>query len=422
MEKISLGDRIRNGWNAFINRVPKMNFYGQQSYASRPDAPRLKRQNSKSMIAPILTRIAIDCAQTELKHVRLDPETKKYSDDIKDSTLHDCFNWEANIDQSGFDFKLDVMLSLLDEGCVAIVPVDTDRDPYDGSFDILSMRTAKVLEWFPRAVRVQLYNDRNGNKEELTLPKSQVAIIQNPLYSILNEPNSTLQRLIKKLALLDSVDEKSSSGKLDLIVQLPYLIRGEARKKQAKERRQDIEDQLTNGKYGIAYTDATEKIIQLNRPVENQLMSQVEYLTNLLFSQLGLTQSILDGTADEQTLLNYYQRTINPIIEAVTSELNRKFISKTARTQGQMIMAFRDPFKLVPVNNIAEIADKFTRNEILSSNEIRQIIGMKPSDDPKADKLINSNINHNGNELPAGEEEYEQGIDSEFSTEEMLNS
>lgn len=411
MEKISLGDRIRNGWNAFLNRVPKMNFYGQQSYASRPDAPRLKRQNSKSMIAPILTRIAIDCAQTELKHVRLDPETKKYSDDIKDSTLHDCFNWEANIDQSGFDFKLDVMLSLLDEGCVAIVPVDTDRDPYDGSFDILSMRTAKVLEWFPKAVRVQLYNERNGNKEELTLPKSQVAIIQNPLYSILNEPNSTLQRLVKKLALLDSVDEKSSSGKLDLIVQLPYLIRGEARKKQAKERRQDIEDQLTNGKYGIAYTDATEKVIQLNRPVENQLMSQVEYLTNLLFSQLGITQSILDGTADEQTLLNYYQRTINPIIEAVVSELNRKFISRTARTQGQAIMAFRDPFKLVPVNNIAEIADKFTRNEILSSNEIRQIIGMKPSDDPKADELINSNLNHNENELPAGEEAYEQNID-----------
>ena len=413
MEKISLGDRIRNGWNAFLNRVPKMNFYGQQSYSSRPDQPRLRKTSSKGMIAPILTRIAIDCAQTELKHVRLDPETKKYSDDIKDSTLHDCFNWEANIDQTGFDFKLDIMLSLLDEGCVAIVPVDTDKDPYDGSFDILTMRTAKVLEWFPRAVRVELYNDRNGNKQELTLPKSQVAIIQNPLYSILNEPNSTLQRLIRKLALLDSVDEKSSSGKLDLIVQLPYLIRGEARKKQAKERRQDIEDQLTNGKYGIAYTDATEKIIQLNRPVENQLMSQVEYLTNLLFSQLGITQSILDGTADEQTLLNYYQRTINPIIEAVVSELNRKFISKTARTQGQAIMAFRDPFKLVPVNNIAEIADKFTRNEILSSNEIRQIIGMKPSDDPKADELINSNLNHNENEMPAGEEEYEQGIDSQ---------
>ena len=413
MEKISLGDRIRNGWNAFLNRVPKMNFYGQQSYSSRPDQPRLRKTSSKGMIAPILTRIAIDCAQTELKHVRLDPETKKYSDDIKDSTLHDCFNWEANIDQTGFDFKLDIMLSLLDEGCVAIVPVDTDTDPYDGSFNILTMRTAKVLEWFPRAVRVELYNDRNGNKQELTLPKSQVAIIQNPLYSILNEPNSTLQRLIRKLALLDSVDEKSSSGKLDLIVQLPYLIRGEARKKQAKERRQDIEDQLTNGKYGIAYTDATEKIIQLNRPVENQLMSQVEYLTNLLFSQLGITQSILDGTADEQTLLNYYQRTINPIIEAVTAELNRKFISRTARTQGQAIMAFRDPFKLVPVNNIAEIADKFTRNEILSSNEIRQIIGMKPSDDPKADELINSNLNHNENEMPAGEEEYEQGIDSQ---------
>ena len=410
MEKVSLGDRIRNGWNAFLNHVPKLNFYGQQSYSNRPDAPRLRRTNSKTMISPILTRIAIDCAQTELKHVRVDPDTKKYSDDIV-SSLNDCFNWEANIDQSGFDFKLDVYLSLLDEGCIAIVPVDTDTDPYNGSFDILSLRTAKILEWFPKAVRVQLYNERNGNKEELTLPKSQVAIIQNPLYSILNEPNSTLQRLVKKLALLDSVDEKSSSGKLDLIVQLPYLIRGEARKKQAKERRQDIEDQLTNGKYGIAYTDATEKIIQLNRPVENQLMSQVEYLTNLLFSQLGLTQSILDGTADEQTLLNYYQRTINPIIEAITSELNRKFISKTARTQGQAIMAFRDPFKLVPVNNIAEIADKFTRNEILSSNEIRQIIGMKPSDDPKADELINSNLNHNENELPAGEEEYEQSID-----------
>lgn len=409
MDKITIGDRIRNGWNAFLNKIPVINNYGKQSYSYRPDRPRLTRGAEKTMISSILTRIAIDCAQTEIKHVRLD-ENNRYIDDI-DSGLNTCFNLEANIDQTGFDFKLDLFLSLLDEGCVALVPVDTDVNPYDSSFDILSMRTAKILEWFPEAVRVLIYNDRNGQKEEKILHKKFVAIVQNPLYSLLNEPNSTLARLVRKLSMLDSADEASTSGKLDLIVQLPYLVRGEARKKQAADRRKDIENQLMNEKYGVAYIDATEKVIQLNRPVENQLMAQIEYLTNLLFSQLGITQSILDGTADEQTLLNYYQRTINPIIEVTINECKRKFLGKTARTQGQSLMAFRDPFKLVPVNNIAEIADKFTRNEILSSNEIRQIIGMKPSDDPKADELINSNLNHDETQqMPYGEEPVDDGI------------
>lgn len=405
MDRVPLTQRILSAWNAFRNAPSPQQYYseGVQSYSYKPDRPRFGKGMERSIISSILTRIAIDCVQTDIKHVMLD-DNGRYKEDMI-SGLNNCFNMEANIDQTGFDFRLDIMFSLLDEGVVAIVPTDTDGNPYDSSFDILSMRTAKIKEWFPDRVRVECYNERTGIKQEITLPKAQVAIIQNPLYAIMNEPNSTLARLNRKLVLLDRVDENTSSGKLDLIVQLPYSTRAKGRKEMAETRRKDIEEQLTNEKYGIAYIDASEKITQLNRPIENQLLSQIEYLTNLLFSQLGMTQSILDGTADEQTMLNYYQRTINPIIQAVVSECLRKFIGKNARTRGQSIMAFRDPFRLVPVNNIAEIADKFTRNEILSSNEIRQIIGMKPSDDPKADELINSNLNHDesGEENPIPE-------------------
>lgn len=408
MDKISIGGRIRNGWNAFLNKDPTPYYSdGTSSYSYRPDRPRFSRGMERSIITSVLTRIAIDTAMTDIKHVRMDTN-QRYVEDVE-SGLNYCLTVESNLDQTGFDFKLDLVTSLLDEGCIAVVPTDTDFDPKLCATDIMEMRVGKILEWFPDKVRVKLYNEKNGNKEELILPKAMVAIIQNPLYAIMNEPNSTLQRLVRKLSLLDSVDEESSSGKLDLIIQLPYIVKSEARKKQAEERRKDIERQLTGKKYGIAYTDGTEKITQLNRSVENQLMAQIEYLTNLLFSQLGITQTILDGTADEQTLLNYYQRTINPIITAIISEFYRKFIGKTARTQGQSIQAFRDPFKMVPVNNIADIADKFTRNEILSSNEIRQIIGMKPSDDPKADQLLNSNLNHNEGEeqmTPGEEEQY----------------
>lgn len=410
MERISIGSRIKNGWNAFMNKDPTpYSGYstGEISYAYRPDRPRFGRGHEKSIVTAVLNRIAIDTAMYDIKHVRLD-ETGRYKDDMS-SGLNDCFNWEANKDQSAFDFKLDVIISMLDEGCVAIVPVATDVNPTTGSWDVEEFRTARILEWFPDKVRVQIYNDRNGQKVEKILPKAMVAIVQNPLYSIMNEPNSTLQRLIRKLTILDVIDEQSGSGKLDLIIQLPYIIKSEARKAQARERKAEIERQLSGSKYGIAYTDATEKITQLNRSVENQLMGQIEFLTTMLYSQLGITQTILDGSADEQTMLNYYQRTINPIITALLGELSRKFISRTARTQGQAIMAFRDPFKLVPMNNIADMADKFTRNEIMSSNEFRQVIGLKPSDDPKADQLINSNLNHENEGEPYDEEEgYDQ--------------
>lgn len=393
MEKVSITDRIKAGWNAFVNGNNTNNYsVGAQSYAYKPDNHRFSYGVDKSIIASILTRIALDSAQTDIKHVRLD-DSGRYAEDM-DSGLNDCLTVEANLDQTGFDFRLDIVSSLLDEGVVAIVPTDTDSNPYTGSFDILRLRTGKILEWFPDAVRVKVYNERKGEKEEIILPKRQIGIVQNPLYAIMNEPNGTLSRLRRKFSLLDSADESITNGKLDMVIQLPYQTRAEGRKKQAEARRKEIEKQLTDEKYGIAYLDATEKIIQLNRPVENQLLSQIEFLTNLLFSQLGITQEILNGSADEQTMLNYYQRTINPIIQAITSEIYRKFIGKTGRTQRQSIMAFRDPFKLVPMNKIAEIADTFTRNEILSSNEVRQLIGMKPADDPKADELINSNLNH----------------------------
>ena len=391
---MGFGSRLQHAWNAFVNnRDPTSayrNYYGE-SYALRPDRPRLTRGNERTIVTSIFNRIALDVAAVSFKHCRLD-ENDRYQEVI-DSGLNRCLNLEANIDQHGRAFIQDVVMSMLDEGCVAIVPVDTTMDPkVTGSYDILSMRTAKILKWYPKHVQVRIYNDHTGKKEELVLPKSMVSIIENPLYAVINEPNSTMQRLMRKLALMDSVDEQSSSGKLDMIIQLPYVIKTKARQDQAEARRKAIEEQLSDSKFGIAYTDGTERITQLNRPLENNLLKQVEYLTSMLYSQLGLSQSILDGTADEKTMLNYNNRTIEPIAAAIVDELKRKFLTKTARSQRQTVAYFRDPFRLVPVNDIAEIADKFTRNEILTSNEIRQLIGMKPFNDPKADELRNSNI------------------------------
>lgn len=408
--ELNIGSRLKRAWNAFTNRDPTGGYKSVgPGYSLSPSRPRLSRGNEKSIVNAVLTRIAMDAAAIDIKHCRLD-KNGRYLEDI-DSPLNDCFNLSANIDQTGRAFKLDAYLSLLDEGCIALVPIDTTDNPDDtNSYDINSMRVCKILDWYPRHVRVLAYNDRTGEKEELVMPKSQVAIIENPAYSVMNEPNSTMQRLKKKLSLLDATDEQSASGKLDLIIQLPYAVKGELRRQQAEERRKDIEDQLMNGKYGIAWTDGTEKITQLNRSVENNLMKQIEYLTNLFYSQLGVTQSVMDGTADEKTMLNYNNRTIEPLVAAVVDEVKRKFLTKTARTKGQSISYFTDPFKLVPVDNIAEIADKFTRNEIMTSNEIRQIIGMKPSDDPKADQLVNSNISqpNQGEELVVDDTENEE--------------
>lgn len=393
-------DRLQHAWNAFLNRDPT-DYYGNvggPSYGYRPDRTRFSRGNEKSIVTSVYNRIALDVAAMNVVHAKLDDD-ERYSSTIK-SGLNRCLTKEANIDQTGRAFIQDIVMSLLDEGCVAIVPVDTTFNPtVTNSYDILSMRTAKILEWYPNHVRLRLYNERTGKKEEITLPKSTVAIIENPLFAVINEPNSTMQRLIRKLNILDSIDEQSGAGKLDLIIQLPYVIKSEARRQQAENRRKDIEMQLAGSKYGIAYTDGTERITQLNRPVENNLMKQIEYLTSMLYSQLGITQTILDGSADDKTMLNYYSRTIEPILAAIVDEMERKFLTKTARTQGQTIMFFRDPFKLVPINDIAEIADKFTRNEILTSNEIRQLIGMKPSDDPGADELRNKNLNKSNEEI-----------------------
>lgn len=384
-------DRLRHGWNAFMNRDPT---YAQDlgpSYYYRPDRPRFTRGNERSIVTSVYNRIALDASAITIQHVRLD-ENGRFLSTI-DSDLNKCLTLDANIDQTGRAFLQDAVMSMLDEGCVALVPVETDVDPNDtDSYKIFSIRTGKIVEWRPQHVKVRVYDERTGRKEDITISKSSVAIVENPLYAVINEPNSTMQRLIRKLSLLDVTDEQTASGKLDLIIQLPYIIKTEARRQQAEQRRKDIEMQLAGSKYGIAYTDGTEHITQLNRSVENNLMKQVEYLTSMLYSQLGITQTILDGTADEKTMLNYYARTIEPIVSAIVDEMKRKFLTKTARTQRQSIEFFRDLFKLVPVNNIAEIADKFTRNEIMTSNEIRQIVGMKPSDDPKADELINSNI------------------------------
>jgi len=387
--------RLKRAWNVFNNNRDPTVYYRDigSSYSYRPDRARFSRGNERSIVTSVYNRIAMDVAAIDIRHVQLD-ENGRYSK-TRESGLNTCLTIEANKDQTGRAFKQDIVMSLLDEGCVAIVPVDTNYDPTQtDSYDILSLRVGKIVDWYPDHVKVRLYNDRTGRKEEVILQKSDVGIIENPLYAIVNEPNSTMQRLIRKLNLLDSIDEQSGSGKLDLIIQLPYIIKSEARKKQAEDRRKDIEMQLSGSKYGIAYTDGTERITQLNRPVENNLMKQIEYLTSMLYSQLGINQSVLDGTADEKTMLNYTNRTIEPIVSAIVDEVKRKFLTKTARTQRQSICYFNDPFKLVPVSEIAEIADKFTRNEIMSSNEIRQVIGLNPSDDPKADELINSNLNH----------------------------
>ena len=391
MEDLTFVSRLKHGWNAFMNRDPTYNHAIGPSCSYRPDRPRFTRGNERSIVTSVFNRIALDVAAISMQHCILD-DNGRFVEAVN-SKLNNCLTLEANLDQTARAFVQDVVMSMFDEGCVAMVPVDTTFDPeITSSYDILSMRTGKIVDWYPEHVKVRVYNEKTGRKEEVILPKSAVGIVENPLFAVVNEPNSTGQRLIRKLNLLDQIDEQTGSGKLDLIIQLPYVIKTDARRDQAERRRKDIENQLSGSKYGIAYTDGTEHITQLNRPVENNLLKQIEYLRDMFYSQLGITQSILDGTADDKTMLNYYSRTIEPIVSAIVDEMNRKFLTKTARTQHHAIKFFRDPFKLVPVNDIAEIADKFTRNEILTSNEIRQIIGMKPSDDPKADRLVNSNI------------------------------
>lgn len=391
---MALMDRLKHAWNTFKNKDPtQVNWNIGPSYGYRPDRMRYTRGNERSIVTAVYNRIAMDVAAVNLKHIRLD-ENDRYKETI-DSGLNNCLSVEANLDQTGRAFIQDLVASMLDEGCVAAVPTDADDEPEDsGNFKVYTLRTGKILEWYPRHVKVEVYNEQEGQRQQIIIPKSTVPLIENPMYSVMNEPNSIYQRLVRKLTLLDVVDEQTSSGKLDLIIQLPYIIKTEARREQAEKRRKDIEKQLSEGKYGIAYTDGTERITQLNRPVENNLMKQIEYLTSMFFSQLGITQSILDGTADEKTMLNYYNRTIEPILSAIADEMKRKFLTPTARSQKQTIAYFRDPFKLVPVNDIAEIADKFTRNEIMTSNEIRQVIGMKPSSDPNADVLRNKNLSN----------------------------
>lgn len=389
--EMSFGSRLKHAWNAFTGNV-QMNYRDLgMSHSYRADRPRMSRGNERSIVTSVYNRIALDVAALNVQHVRLDENGRFLS--VIDDGLNNCLTLEANVDQTARSFVQDVVISMFDEGSVAIVPVDTTTDPnVSGSYDIQSLRVGQILDWYPQHIRARVYNEQTGRKEDIVVPKSAVAIIENPLYAVINEPNSTMQRLIRKLNLLDVIDEQSGSGKLDLIIQLPYVIKTEARRQQAENRRKDIENQLSGSKYGIAYTDGTEHITQLNRSVNNNLMSQIEYLTSMLYSQLGITQSILDGTADEKTMLNYNNRTIEPIISAIVDEMKRKFLTKTARSQHQSISFFRDPFKLVPVNDIAEIADKFTRNEIMTSNEIRQVVGMKPSEDPRADELRNKNL------------------------------
>ena len=391
---------IKHAWGLFTNtnnKNPTVKPEGS-SYTISPTRPRFTRGNERTIVTSVYNRIAIDASNIDIMHVRLDDEGR-FKEPIK-SNLNNCLTVEANIDQTSRSFMLDIVISLLDEGCVAVVPVKTTLNPNNTeSYDIEELRTGRIMEWFPKHVLVRLYNDETGMYQDVTLPKSQVAIIENPLYTIMNEPNSTMQRLIHKLSLLDIIDEESSSGKMDLIIQLPYIIKNDTKRSQAEERRKQIEDQLRGSRYGVAYIDGTEKVTQLNRSVENNILKQVEYLTNLLYSQLGLTQTIMDGTADENAMNNYYNRTVEPVVSAIIDEFHRKFLTKTARTQGQAIMFFRDPFKLMSVTNIADTADKFTRNELLSSNEFRQIIGRKPSTDPKADMLLNKNISHAPEEM-----------------------
>lgn len=391
--ELTFGSRLKHAWDVFRNREPTYEYQDTgPGYSYRPDRTHLTRGNERSIVTSIYNRIAIDAASINVNHCRVNANGQFV--EIIDSDLNSCLNLEANIDQTGRAFMQDAVMSMLDEGCVALVPIETSFDPSKkDSYKIFSMRTGEILEWFPKHVKVRVYNEQKGHREDIKVPKRSVAIVENPLFAIINEPNSTMQRLIRKLNLLDIIDEQSGAGKLDMIIQLPYVIKSEARRKQAEKRRKDIEEQLAGSKYGIAYADGTEKIVQLNRSVDNNLMKQIEYLTNMVHSQLGITTSIMDGTADEQTMLNYQSRTIEPIISAIVDEMKRKFLTKTARTQYQTIKFFQDPFRLVPIGNIATIADTFTRNEILTSNEVRQIIGMKPSNDPKADRLINSNLN-----------------------------
>lgn len=408
--EINIGSRVKRAWNAFLNRDPpsdrNYSYYGGYSY--RPFYDRKGRAIDKTIITAILSRIAVDASSITIQHVKLD-ENGRYNETIN-SDLNACFNLSANIDQTGRAFIQDIVLSMLEEGVVAVVPVDTDLNPMTtDSYKIYSMRVGTIMEWFPNHVRVRLYNDRTGEKEEITLPKRMVAIVTNPFYAVMNEPNGTMQRLIRKLNLLDAVDEQSSSGKLDLIIQLPYVIKNDLRRQQAEERRKQIENQLTGSKYGIAYTDGTERITQLNRSLDNNLLAQVEYLTNMAYSQLTITQEIMNGTADETAMTNYYSRTIEPIVSAIVDEFKRKFLTKTARSQNQSIVFFRDPFKLVPIGTVADMADKFTRNEIMSSNEFRQVIGLKPSKDPAADELRNKNLNQT-----PGQEEVMEAVKSEL--------
>lgn len=398
----TIGGRVRKAWNAFFNRDPTTDMDPGGGYYYRPDRTRLTKGNERSIITSVYNRIAMDVANIEIRHVRLD-ERGRYLETIDDD-VNKCLTLEANLDQTGRAFIQDAVMSMLDEGVVALAPIVADIDPNrtEGSFEIENVRTGKVTAWYPRHVKINLYNEWEGRRQDKLYDKRAVCLIENPLYATMNEPNSVMQRLARKLSLMDMVDEQASSGKLDLIIQLPYVIKGEARRQQAEDRRKEIERQLTGSRYGIAYTDGTEHITQLNRSVENNLLKQVEYLTGMLFSQLGMTQSIMDGTADEQTMLNYYNRTIEPIISAFTDEMNRKWLTKTARTQKQAFKFFRDPFKLVPVAQLAELADKMTRNEIMTSNEFRQIIGYKPADDPGADELRNKNLSQSKEEMAEG--------------------
>lgn len=401
---LNLGARLKHAYNAFTNRDPTGSYISiGPGYSSRPDRPRMSHGNEKSIVTSIVNRIALDVASVEIRHCRLDDDGR-YVEEIN-SGLNKCLKLEANIDQTSRAFIQDLVISAFDEGAVAIVPVDTTLNPeVTDSWDVQSMRAGKILEWYPEKVLIRVYNDRTGEKEDILLPKKQVGIFENPLYTVFNEPNSTMKRLVRKLSLLDVTDERTASGKLDLIIQLPYVVKTQTRREQAENRRKDLEDQLAGSKYGVAYIDGTERVTQLNRSVENNLMKQIEYLTNMLYSQLGITQSVLDGTADEKTMLNYTNRTVEVFVSAIADEMKRKFLSKTARSQGQSIEYFRDPFRLVPIDNIAEIADKLTRNEIMTSNEIRQKIGMKPSKDPKADELRNSNISQSKEEVKVDEE------------------
>lgn len=413
---MELTRRIKHAFNAFMNRDPTYNYDRGPGYSYRPDRPRFSRGNERSIVTSVYNRIALDVASLTIQHCRTDDDGRFTG--VIDSGLNRCLNLEANIDQTGRAFVQDIAMSMMDEGCVAIVPVDTEKDPSIqqlGSKDIYTMRTGKVVTWYPRDVRVRLYDDRDGIKKEITLPKNQVGLPENPFYAVMNEPNSTAQRLTHKLSLLDATDDHNAAGNIDLIIQLPYVVKGQNRKKLAEERRKEIEEQLTNSQYGVAYIDSTERITQLNRSLENHLMKQIEYFTEQLFSQLNITQGILDGTADEKTMQNYFTRTVEPIASAIIDEMKRKFLSKTAMSQNQTILFFRDPFRMVPVNDMAEIADKFTRNEIMTSNEIRQKVGLKPSSDPKADELRNSNISRSNDltEPVTTETEKEEEIQNE---------